>query len=304
MVHMECWLSPLFLGELEPSLRFRFEGVAEPVLDTLLDTALREGREAWPGIDVDAARFVQHLAGVVEDGDSAPADALAALHASDLYLTRACMDGDALALRTIDRDFISKLAPVLRSTGLDAATADDVIQKVRELVLVGTEGVPGIANYRGRGQLRSWLRAVALRNAMMEFRGQRARPVATDDEDLAQLAVSDDAQLAPWKHQYASAFRSAFAQTIASLDDHQRTLLRQHHLDKLTVDDLARLNQVHRATAARWVASAREKLLAGIRKLMMNELAISGGELDSALRLARSQLDVSLHRLFAAKRKR
>jgi RNA polymerase sigma-70 factor (ECF subfamily) len=128
--------------------------------------------------------------------------------------------------------------------------------------------------------------------------------VAADDDALATLAIADDAQLTPWKQQYAAAFRTAFAQTIASLDDQQRTLLRQHHLDRLTVDDLARLHQVHRATAARWVAAAREKLLAGIRKHMMNELAISGGELDSALRLARSQLDVSIHRLFDPKRKR
>ncbi len=295
---MERWLSPLFLGDLEPGARARFEAIAEPELEGLLLAAFEGGRSSWPGIAVDVERYVRHLASVLDEETT-----MQSLHTSDLYLACACVDGDAAALATLERDFIGTLAPALRSTGLDAAATDDVTQKVREMVLVGSEGVPGIANYRGRGQLRSWLRAVALRNAMMEFRGRREAPLG-DDALAAMPAVADDAQLAPWKAQYAAAFRTAFAETIATLDERQRTLLRQHHLDRLSVDALASLHKVHRATAARWVASAREALLAGIRERMVKLLAISGSELDSALRMARSQLDVSIHRLFDGKRKK
>jgi RNA polymerase sigma-70 factor (ECF subfamily) len=294
----ERWLSPLFLGDLEPGARARHEAIAEADLEDSLTRAFDSGRAAWPGIDVDVTRYVRHLASVLDDETT-----LESLHTNDLYLACACLDGNAAALATLERDFIGTLAPALRSTGLDAAATDDVTQKVREMVLVGSEGVPGIANYRGRGQLRSWLRAVALRNAMMEFRGRREAPLA--DDALSQMpAVADDAQLAPWKAQYAAAFRKAFAEAITTLDERDRTLLRQHHLDRLSIDALASLHKVHRATAARWVASAREALLAAIRKRMIQLLAISGSELDSALRMARSQLDVSIHRLFDGKRRR
>jgi RNA polymerase sigma-70 factor (ECF subfamily) len=191
----------------------------------------------------------------------------------------------------------------LRSSGLDAHAVDDVRQRVRELLLVGTDDVPGIASYRGRGQLRSWLRAVAVRQAMKHFRGNRETPV--DDTALeGVVGVRADAELAPWKKQYAAAFREAFEHAVSALSEHDRVLLRQHHLDQLSVDELASLHKVHRATAARWVAAARAALLAGVRTRMIEKLAISGGDLDSALRLARSQLDVSIHRLLGGKRRR
>src|SRR4029079_7927214 len=115
------------------------------------------------------------------------------------------------------------------------------------------------------------------------------------DSALEELAdVAHDAQLAPWKQQYAAAFLEAFEQSIGALSEHARTLLRQHHLDQLSVDELATLHKVHRATSARWVAATRAALLAGVRTRMIARLGITGGELDSALRLARSQLDISI----------
>jgi RNA polymerase sigma-70 factor, ECF subfamily len=298
MERMERWLSPLFLGDLEPGARARFDTVAEPDLEAWLTAAFDSGHAAWPDIDLDITRYVRHLASVLDEDTT-----MGSLHTADLYLACACLENDPAAIATLERDFIATLPPALRSTGLDAAATDDVIQKVREIVMIGSEGVAGIANYRGRGQLRSWLRAVALRNAMMEFRGRREAPLG-DDALAAMPAVADDAQLAPWKAQYAAAFRKAFAETIATLGERERTLLRQHHLDRLSIDALASLHKVHRATAARWVASARETLLAGIRQRMIQLLAISGSELDSALRMARSQLDVSIHRLFDGKRRK
>jgi RNA polymerase sigma-70 factor, ECF subfamily len=91
---------------------------------------------------------------------------------------------------------------------------------------------------------------------------------------------------------------------VKGLSDHDRVLLRQHHLDQLTIDELASLHKVHRATAARWIANARASLLSRVRERMIERLSISGGELDSALRLARSQLEVSIHRLLGGKRQR
>jgi len=292
----DAWLSPLFLSDIEPRLHAAFEASD---LETFLANAYAAGCAAWPRIEVDPARYVRHLAAVLDETDPEIVQTLRSLQVGDLYLACACVYGNSTAISTLERDFIANLEAPLRSTGLDAHGADEVKQRVREFVLVGAHGIPGVANYRGRGQLRSWLRAVALRQAMGEFRGRR--PASGGDEVLQAIpAIAENAELAPWKEQYADAFRIAFEQAIAALDERQRNLLRQHHIDRLSIDALATLYRIHRATAARWVAAARSALVAGVRERVVQQLAISGSDLDSALRLVRSQLDVSIHRLLGA----
>ncbi len=52
-----------------------------------------------------------------------------------------------------------------------------------------------------------------------------------------------------------------------------------------------------RATAARWVASARQDLLDGTKAQLARELALSGEEVESVIRVVRSRLDLSVERL-------
>lgn len=296
----DSWLSPQFLGELDGPVREAFAALDESVLEVLLQSTYDAARAQWPAIDVDASVYIRHLAASLDGAE--PDTSLASVQTTDLYLACACAHGDPTAIGTLEREFVSTLDAALRSTGLDAHAADDVKQTVREHMLVGKDGVPGISNYRGRGKLRSWMRAVSLRQAMMHMRGKRETPVG--DEALAGLpAIANDAELAPWKDEYAAAFRSAFEAAITEdLDENERNLLRQHHLDRLSIDALASLYRVHRATAARWVAAARDKLHAGVRKRITAQLAIASDELDSALRLARSRFDVSIHRLLGGGR--
>jgi RNA polymerase sigma-70 factor, ECF subfamily len=300
-VPVEGWCSSLFLGELQPVRRSQLETSAD--LEARLTAMFEAGRTAFPDVYLEAPDFMRHIAAVLDETDEDAETAFDALHAIDLYLACACMHGDREAIETFERMYISTLHAPLRSTGLDEHSTDDVIQRLRELLLVGGDDVPGIATYRGRGQLRSWLRAVAVRQAMRHFRGRRETP--TDDAELAGMTdLGGDEQLEPWKQQYAAAFRQAFAESIVELSEHDRVLLRQHYLDQLSIDALAKLHKVHRSNAARWVAAARAALLDGVRERMRKQLAIGASELDSALRLARSQLDVSIHRLLGGKRQR
>ena len=74
-------------------------------------------------------------------------------------------------------------------------------------------------------------------------------------------------------------------------------MLRQHALDGLSIDQLAALHGVHRATAARQVHSARDAVLAGTRRELVRRLRLSPRELASMMRLIHSQLDLSLPRV-------
>src|SRR5260370_1220010 len=83
------------------------------------------------------------------------------------------------------------------------------------------------------------------------------------------------------------------AAALAALAERERNVLRQYYIDGLTIDQLAALYQVNRATTARWVAGARLSVVAKTREHLVDELGIAAGEADSIIRLVRSQLDVS-----------
>jgi RNA polymerase sigma-70 factor (ECF subfamily) len=73
--------------------------------------------------------------------------------------------------------------------------------------------------------------------------------------------------------------------------------LRQHILDELTIDDLARLYRVHRATCARWLTDARLELGKGTRKRLIAALGVKSDELESLLRFLDSDIELSISRI-------
>ena len=63
---------------------------------------------------------------------------------------------------------------------------------------------------------------------------------------------------------------------------------------------IGRAYDVHRATAARWVAAVRTELGDRIRSELAARLKIAEDEVDSIVRLVKSRVDVSLERVLAA----
>jgi RNA polymerase sigma-70 factor (ECF subfamily) len=160
----------------------------------------------------------------------------------------------------------------------------------------------GIASYSGRGELRAWFRITATREVLRLVKGAR-KDQPLDDEALYDVfSPADSPELGHIKALYRAEFVAAFREAIASLTAKERTLLRQQALDGLSVDQLGTLYGVHRATVARWVAKARQKLLSRTRRSLMVKLKIGGADLDSILRLVRSRIDLSLDRFLVLSR--
>jgi RNA polymerase sigma-70 factor (ECF subfamily) len=132
--------------------------------------------------------------------------------------------------------------------------------------------------------------------AALKLLRKENREAPTDDALLEVRAHEDDPELAYMKAAYRASFKTAFQEALESLLPRERTLLKQQIVDGLGIDELGALYQVHRATAARWVQSAREKLLTRTRRTFMLNARISSDECESIMRLVRSQLDMSLHR--------
>lgn len=68
-------------------------------------------------------------------------------------------------------------------------------------------------------------------------------------------------------------------------------------VDGWSIDRIGALYDIHRATAARRVAAARDELGAAIRAALAARLEISVDEVDSIVRLVQSRIDVSLEHL-------
>lgn len=220
---------------------------------------------------------------------------LAAEFEQDLALARAVETGDPAALATFERDVMPVIAPAIAHLDGGTALVADVTAAVRVRVL-GDAGNGKIREYRGRGDLRGWLRVVAVREALQIIRARRRE--APIGEDLGRILDERDGLSADEKRVYSAAFAAA----LATLSPRERNLLRQQFIYGATVDELGALYGVHRATAARWTAQIRETLLRRTRREIADALRLTGDDLESAMGKIAGHVDYSLRHTLSIER--
>ena len=248
------------------------------------------GREAWPGIELDVATFTAVATNSLRDGP------LEDVRTADLYLAIACAAGNEQAIAALDRHCLSTVVQALIRRGHGAASAADIVQTVRVHFLVGERGrAPRIADYDGRASLARWLGVAAMRAAITAHR-KCQHETALDDLDI--VGTTRSAELELLQRQFAVEFKAALRSAFESLAPRERAVLRYQVRDRLGIDRIAAIYAVHRATAARWVAHARDALLEGVRHALRGRLRVSTDELDSLIRQVRSKLELDA-RLFA-----
>ena len=76
--------------------------------------------------------------------------------------------------------------------------------------------------------------------------------------------------------------------------DRERSLLRMSLIDGLSIDEIAPMYQVHRATVARWLEAARERLAAVTRSRLAQALKLEPDAVDSLLASVQNGFDLSL----------
>lgn len=288
-------LAKPFLDEVATPLREAFAGMHD--LENRLAVLVTDGRNQWPDLKLDPLAFVAFVAARLPE--DRPADeALATIRAADLYLTCACARGQVSALRAFDSRFMGEVTLGLARMNVSAAQVDEVKQLVRHKLFLAENGNPGkIAEYSGRGDLRRWVRSIAVRTCLNELRRHKRMIPASDDRLLADMSSDeDDPELAYMKERYRHQFREAFVRAVQTLSDREQALLRYHHVDGLNIDEIGAIYRVHRVTAYRWVEKARESLVAGIQKILIAQLDVENRDYQSILRLIRSQIHLSLVR--------
>jgi len=299
MVTTESLVRP-FLDAAPADVRAVLESLVD--LDRRLWGLVAEGRAAWPDLQVPARDLVEFVARQLTP-DLADA-ALDGLRPADLYLACACARGLSTAIAAFDRDYMREVDIALARMRIGPPRLNDVKQLVRQRLFVGggTAGAPTsagkITEYGGRGDLRRWVRSVAVRTCLNELRKGKREVLVDDDQLIAQHTVStaDDPEVEYMKRTYANEFKASFAEALGQLGPREQTLLRYHHVDGLNIDEIGAIYRVHRVTAFRWIEKAKEQLVKGTLEHLRARLKLPSAELDSVLRMIRSQIHLSLVR--------
>jgi RNA polymerase sigma-70 factor, ECF subfamily len=258
--------------------------------------AWENARRAWPGVDVSAEAFERHL--LERAADRVAQEGLMSTALDDLYLACGCVLGQAKAFAAVDGCFVSHVPEYVAHLRLPRDESLELQQAVRERLFVGTTGQDGVLReYSGAGPLGAFVRIVAVRLALMRRRAK------VSEQRLASVAGVNQP---PWKDptlelaakRFGRTFAVAVEAAINQLTREERRVLRMHFFEHATLDELALVYQVHRATIARWIARARERVMHETRIALA---AHAPGEEEKLLELVESQFDLSLHRLLQSR---
>ena len=267
---------------------------ARPGVEAQLAEKLEAARSARPQLAVDPAAFVEHWATQLSRSPEAEAE-LDRIHLADLLLAFACGCGDPEALRLFRAELFPAAVSAVRGVEASGAFVEEVTQQLLERILVSPGGRPRILDYAGRGSLEHWLRAAALRLALNARRDSRRAPeqLASDSRWDA-VAPTADLQLRLLQQRFGPDFGTAVKESMAELSSQDRSLLRLHFLNGLSLNQIGAVYQVNKSTISRRLSRARETLLARTRERLERTLRIAPSELESLMRVLGPGLELSL----------
>jgi RNA polymerase sigma-70 factor (ECF subfamily) len=268
-----------------------------PAVGPRLVELVGEARKAYPDFELDeralAIAIAQRAPTTDVDGY------LARCRSGDLAIAAAAANGSAPAIAELERAHRTTIDATCRRFAGPGQTADDLKQILRAKLFVAEPGKqPKVADYAGQGFLDNWLRVTAVRVFLdLLKRKDRTRETPAEDEDVLALPQPGDLQLDVVKAEYRAAVASAMQEGAAALEPGDRHLLRQHLVAGLSIDQLGAVLGIHRATAARRIARAKEQLVAETRHQLAVKLKLDERELDDVIGLVMSRLDVSIGKL-------
>jgi RNA polymerase sigma-70 factor (ECF subfamily) len=247
------------------------------------------GREAWPAVRLEEAVFAEWARAGNIDGEALQS------RGADLYLAAACVAQDRDALDAFEKHMLAPLGKTIGGIALSTDQVDELRQQLRCNLLLPPQR--RIGKFRGQGPLQAWVRVCAVRTALglVSSRDQQPR-----DDELALehlVAPEGDQEVSAIKSQYRQAFQAALARCFAALAPRQKTLLRMHFLDGMSIDVMAVVFGVHRATVARRLVAIRRQVLEDISKELALDLRATSSELSQLVRLVRSEVHVSIQRI-------
>ena len=216
--------------------------------------------------------------------------------AAEVYLACACASGDSTAIGVLEERYLPRVQASL-ARGRSPALVEEALQQLLATVFVPRPGQdPEIADYTGAGPLGAWLRIVALRIMMrLEKKQKRAGELGSA---VHAIPAPENPELDYLRRKYSVALQDALMEAWKQISSENQVLLRLRYNDNRSVDDIAEVENIHRATAARRVRKAEETLVGEARRILSERLGAPESDVNSMMQLIRSQLVISAGRIF------
>ena len=246
----------------------------------------RQAALRWPRIRCNRERWTEHVLALGLSNEQLGA------FGEDLLLAFACAEQDTAALQAFDDQYLSRIGPAILRIDGSSDFMDEVTQRLRERLLAPP--TPRIRGYAATGPLISWVRVSATRVALnLKQHESRHSHRALADCLLQEFDVTPSET-----ERYREVLESSVRKVFLQLEARERNLIRLHYIDGLNVDRLGAMYSVHRATAARWIVSARDRIFEDVARDVRATLKLSPSEFQSVLGLVRSYVDANLSGLF------
>lgn len=250
-----------------------------------LEDLHREAEARWPGVSLELDSFSRLV--------SAAPDAT---HASDLYLAAACLAKNPRAIEVFEREIIQAVrTSVRRACRKNGVSEEDVLQITKSKLLAGPPE-PKLAQYTGKGPLLGWVRVVAVREALQAARKTRRERPSDDGLLIGAVTSTSSVEFGMLKDLHGKHFAEAVREAMRRLTPDQRAVLRFHLRDGLSIDQIAPMLGVHRATAARRLERAREDVLAHTQEVLRERHGLTQSEVKSLCVALGREVDISLER--------
>ena len=250
--------------------------------------AARAVQEAG-AIGGDITALAKHLGGL--DLADVPA------HIADVAIAFAAANGEPTAQSEVHRQIVRSARATLPAAGYADHIVDDTIGEVG-ITLLGNAQT-SLLTFRGQASLAGWLRTLVARTALRLAELSRREAINDSDGELVDHVAATDLTRDLYRAELRDAVRRAFASAIARVSYFERQLLGDFLVRGRGLDEIARAHDVHRATAARWMARARAALDRELRDELHRELIASDSEVASILDSVRSSIELSVERLLA-----
>jgi RNA polymerase sigma-70 factor, ECF subfamily len=257
-----------------------------------VDDCFRAGQQLFPLVAIDAAQFSNAWT------KFGRADELPEQARAEEFLRLTCLVDAPGAVQTLETAYLAPLRTVLARRTRDDELVAETLQCVRQKLLVGS--TPRLADYTSTGHLHAWLQVVAVRTCqdLARQRGVRwAREAPLAEHFIAPNAAPETLLL---KGEFEELFVAVLKDAVRALPKRERYALRMHVLAGWNVDQIGEALATHRATAARWVASAKQRLNDGLRAALQQRLQVSTAEVEHLFSLLNTQLELRLSQIFNA----
>jgi RNA polymerase sigma-70 factor (ECF subfamily) len=193
------------------------------------------------------------------------------------------------ALRTLLRP---QVAAAARRVG--AVGAEELEAQLLERLLVAPPGQrPRLASYEGRAPLAAWLKVAAVRLALNQQRNAPPEEAA-DAEALAARAAATDVELEVLLARHRADVQQAVSTALAALAPRERTLLRLHVREGVSLERLGTMYGVHKSSVSRWLAAAQARVREDTRRHLCARLGLAPASLESLLGAVGGQLEMCL----------